>query len=452
MRVRVGEVAALAAAAAMSAALAAPARGALPAPVRLGSWADTCSQCGGPFYFSRPRLAEAPGGAAIAEWPGALIVRRAGGSWQPLPEPSPEAPGPSLAVGPGASAVAAWSSAREVETAFLQIGHGGWSRTQAVADPRAEALDAAVDAHGNAALVWLDRVPGEPHEAVVRVCRHRAGANGWQAPVTLAGGPASPARRYVSFAGAPRLAFDGRGRLTVLWEETRRPAGKRGEWLIRSATSSAQGRWSAAASLARSSSRILYGPALAVDRRGDALATWIAGGAGAVMEASTWAARMPGWRAPVRVLRSENGFEQTPSDTRVSIADDGQTLVAASVFGGSGRAGIPVQAVLGSAVTGRWQKPVSVGVGTEATLAGDAQGDAILAWVEAKGGPAAGPPAEQLVAVARKPAHGRWGHVERLSPSGVRDFKPVVALGARGEQAIAIWLRRGGSVLAAQPR
>jgi hypothetical protein len=146
-----------------------------------------------------------------------------------------------LAVGGAGDVMVAWqeksSLAPDAQYLLRSVSTSAgnaWGPTETISaqTTKASTLDCAMDAHGDATLVWDD-----DYSAMLA---HRALTSGWQQPVTLTSGsgrlygPASPFMAY-----SPTLATSDQGDILVSWLEY---ALGTGEWSIEAQTQLANGQ------------------------------------------------------------------------------------------------------------------------------------------------------------------------------------------------------------------
>jgi hypothetical protein len=182
-----------------------------------------------------------------------------------------------------------------------------------------------------------------------------------------------------------------------------------------------------------------FGPQVALDGRGDAVAAWESreGGEYAV-EASTRTGLTGAWQTPVVVkkLGTEPTMDGRP-DLAVNAAGEAVLVWM--------RLHLTERAVEASARTlgGVWQKPEILTETPEdqhpAEVGIDAAGDATAVWEDKRSG-------EVLTTGATKPAGGKWQAPVSISKPGGNANEPRVAVDASGD-AVAVWERFEGEEL-----
>jgi hypothetical protein len=221
-----------------------------------------------------------------------------------------------------------------------------------------------------------------------------------------------------------------------------------GSILETSRTQAAITSWSAPAELAEAENA-----SVAVDAQGDAVAAWERRGGlrGPAIEAAFRPARLGHWKAPALLSPGwlPLGAAEGP---QVAIGANGD---AVAVWGREDEASNThiVEAVVGSARTGRWRAPTVLsapGAAAEAPQAAiDARGDAVAVWdlVETSGRAI---PEGRFVQAAARPANATaWSAPVNVSsgPQAVSDLR--VAIDSKAH-AVAVW-RREPLTSAGQP-
>jgi hypothetical protein len=222
--------------------------------------------------------------------------RPAGGAWQPPVDLSPdEAPGadhPQLAVDGQGDGIAIWDRpgpwGGAVQEAFRPAG-GAWQAPVNVAETGSDP-QIAFDGQGNALALWQSFEGGVKEEWVLESAFMPVGGT-WQAPVTVS----AP-----DFAGSSRIAVDAKGDAVVVWDgwthgflshqvaqAAYMPAG--GTWQAPVDLSEAVSEYD------EPNHREASEPSVAVDEQGAAIATW---GREAGVQASSRPAD-GAWEAPV---------------------------------------------------------------------------------------------------------------------------------------------------------
>ncbi len=361
---------------------------------------------------------------------------------------------------------------------FASLAHATWLPPVAISETGEHVSSppqVVLDAQGNATAVWSE---WDGDDTVVESAYRPAG-EGWQAPVDIS--EASGAVVLVPGehdAGYPRIAVDGHGNLTVVWERTRgdetviqaesRPAG--GAWqapvdisepsvtasdeepwvaadesgdvtavwkregVVQSALRPAGEAWQAPIDVSEPGVEALT-PQAAADAAGDATAVWMVQAEGRLLPRTAYRPAGGVWGAPTNIAEGEEG-----GDPQIALDAHGDTLVVWTDNGGGGPALRGAYRAAGEA----WQAPAAISAGGEEVqfprLALDAQGDALVAW----GGNTNAVGAYELVKVAYRPAAGDWEAAAALSEDGGNASPGAVAFDQQGN-AVVMWQRQGGS-------
>ncbi len=221
-----------------------------------------------------------------------------------------------LAVGEGGDAVAVWSSSEtfdgvhQVHAVRLDAASGAWSAPERLQAGDGAGSDArVVPVPGGAVATWVEEIDAARNSHLMASV---LSGGTWSAPARLSEGTA--------WHGFPDLAAGAGGDVVAAW--TRKPGiygTDRQVWA--SVRAAATGAWSAPAAL---HDRAVLGelPALAVNRRGHALAAWFqdAPPAGASLVASRFDGA--GWSTPVAVHHP--GIVH---DLALALNDAGQGMV-----------------------------------------------------------------------------------------------------------------------------
>jgi hypothetical protein len=252
-------------------------------------------------------------------------------------------------------------------------------------------------------------------------------------PTTSVAAPTWLAPRDLSAAGqdagVPRVALDGAGDAFAVWEEY-----DGSDTVAQVAVRPAGGNWSSAQDLSPAGSSS-YGPALAVDPAGDAIAVFVSDG-------KAYAARRPAgaaWGAP----RALSAGPEEARGAQVVLDPRGDAVAVWVGWDGSSFT-YRVQASSRPA-GGTWSAPQYLSVGGQDTafpeVALDAAGNAVAVW-ELYETPSA------IVQAASRPAGGPWGSPQDLTASGQSPDVPELALDRAGN-AVAVWQSADGIIRAA---
>lgn len=215
------------------------------------------------------------GGDAIIR----AMVRPFGGQWSASVPVSgsgdSQAQRPQLAVNAHGDAVAVWSASNEtamkdvVQVSSRPAG-GAWSAPHIVSEGAvfSGGQDVAIDAQGNATVIWSEIV-GDPDPTwLVRAATRPSGGD-WSDPVDLSESAVN---------SRPRLAVDPQGTVTAVWLGTAPHISGTGTVdVVRSNSRTINGTWSSAGTVALSSeagTSTAEAPQVAVDAQGRATAVW----------------------------------------------------------------------------------------------------------------------------------------------------------------------------------
>jgi hypothetical protein len=344
-----------------------------------------------------------------------------------------------------------------------------------------------LDSAGNATAVW-DRWNGT--DTVVESAYRPAG-EGWQAPIDLSSAEEPEGEGEGEVLGAhdaqsPRIAVDGDGNVTVVWERyagtnrilvqaVDRPEG--GSWgspvdigevktmsapepwlavdeagdatvvwtsgdVIVSGYRPAGGSWQAAVPISGADS---YGPQAAVDAQGDATAVWMHFDGSDYVVQSAYRPAAGSWEAPSVV--SESGEEG--GNPHIALGAQGDVMVVwRGETGGEEAARASYKPVEGS-----WQPPTAVSVPGDQVqslhVALDASGDALVVWADSTNELGS----YTIAKAAFLPAGGSWEAPVELSEDGGNSFPLDVVFDTSGNAAV-VWERsnEGQSIVQADYR
>ena len=241
---------------------------------------------------------------------------------------APAANGPSgavVAVDPAGDAVAAWTDDDGAGTQSLLVATRPAGRPWSTPEPVArrmsvDAPSVAIDAAGNATVVWVDSADGSAFAA--HAARHAAVGGGWSAPHDFAPvGSADP---------LTQLRADASGGVVAAWVEHDSGSGVA---FVRAAVAGAAGIWDAPATVSDPlDASVAFGrPQIAPDASGGAVVGWTAQRLDAPFDFAlqTSAHGSGGWSAPADLLSTD----ETLSPLRLVGAGGGDA--AATWFQGS---------------------------------------------------------------------------------------------------------------------
>jgi hypothetical protein len=275
-------------------------------------------------------------------------------------------------------------------------------------------LGLAMDVSGNAIVMWQHDIAASPGVSGIFHARFVAGS-GWTTASALTMDPG------VTAAYSPRVRFDAAGNAIAVWLQSG-PQGNdfaSARWVPGSA-------WTASELIENSNAFFAGRPEIAVNANGDAVAVW-------THDFEIWSNRRPAggnWGSAVRV-RPPPMYTESP---RVTIDAAGNAVAIWLEPDGDWTR---VWASRSSAATG-WSPPVAVSPagfnGYDPALAGNAAGDAVIAWRSDNG------VAGLTTMVATYTPAGGWGAATAIEPTQVVR-PPAAAMAADGDAAV-IWPRQ----------
>jgi hypothetical protein len=307
-----------------------------------------------------------------------------------------------------------------VPAALASVAEASWLSPVDISEPgeAAGVPQVVLDSEGNATAVW-DRWNGL--DTVVESAYRPAG-EGWGSPENLS----EPALEGESVPGAhdaqsPRIAVDGQGDVTVVWE---RYAGAK--ILLQAVDRPSGGSWTAPVDLGEMNLASDPEPWVAVDSAGDAVAVWKQG------EVIQSVFRPAGgyWEAPLPISAGESFVPQAAMNaegeaTVVWMHYDGSRYVVESAYLPAG---------------GNWESPTLVSEpGEEAgdpQVALDAAGNTVVAWRGESGG-------KEYVRTAYRPVGGLWEAPTNASAAGEHVQSIQDAVDSDGN-AIVAWAGEAG--------
>jgi hypothetical protein len=363
-----------------------------------------------PGFSVLPQVTVDPQGDAAAIWQnfypqeGAIDASyrlAASGVWSApvaISAPGERGTDVQIALEPNGDAVGVWdrlgqgpsAGIEATEVAVRSAATGTWAAPKEFpAANHPGQLKIAADGRGDLFAAWIS-------EERVEATMQPYGSAAWQEPQRLS--PAAPPDVAI---GNLDLAVSAAGDAAVLWQqepaECRLGAGppcvafaSQTVRLVSSVRMASSSEWTPPAELPAAGvpeAPVLASPEpgvrvgatrqtdaeIAIDARGDAVATWLEHG----LQASVRPAASGLWQTPSRLSESAYGF---PYGARYLAVDaTGQALVTWS-------ADRVIQGSVGSATTGAWQPPVDVtpenacGSVGEPHVAVDPAGDAVLLW------------------------------------------------------------------------
>lgn len=303
----------------------------------------------------------------------------------------------SLALDADGNAFAVWSK-REAQNGNSDIWGsrftpaGGWQAPVRLGSSanigtydQADQPQVAVDAAGNAYVLWVQRSSDAP----VWVARYQAGS-GWQPAVSL--GAARLGEPY-----APRLAVSGSGRVMALWNTFVFSGTSYRFDLWWSALATPGGNWSAPALLENDDASNAMNQVLAVDGAGNFHAIWEKQDVANYRSDLVYRRYIPGagWETGSTVITANGNYLQNRIPSLVADRN-GNLMVLWSAYK-SGNGGADEGTFARRYVAGEgWRTPVRVGAAGAAAAAGallDVQADGSIAatWTEPEPSRSSGP-------------------------------------------------------------
>ncbi len=227
------------------------------------------------------------GGDAIIR----AMTRTVGGQWSasvPVSSSGDSAvQRPQLAVNADGDAVAVWSAfndaaTKEVVRVSSRPAGGAWSAPHIISEGAvfSGGQDVAIDAQGNATVIWSEIVSDPDPTWLVRAATRPSGGD-WTDPVDLSESAVN---------SQPRLAVDSQGTVTAVWLGTAPHISGTGTVdVVRSNSRTANGAWSSAGTVALSSeagTSTAESAQVAVDAQGRATAVWgsFSSGGGSIVQ------------------------------------------------------------------------------------------------------------------------------------------------------------------------
>jgi hypothetical protein len=413
-----------------------------PAPVfASGAWSSPTNVSGPGRNVTRPRIAVAATGEAVAVWRRfdgersfiQAASRPRDGIWSAPTSISASRQGmhvaePQIAIAPSGEAVAVWGLQkfenkheyphRVIQAASRPPG-GIWSAPATISTGvnTANEPQIAIDDAGEAVAVWRQ------FPFVESASRPPGGA--WSAPSKL-----SEKRRSGDF---PDLAINGAGEAVAVWDSYDSTGNAE---IVQSASRPPGGAWSAPTNLSKVRQQAAF-PEVAIDAASEAVVVWESN---FVLIQSV--SRPPGgrWSAVQnlsKVPRRGGPFPiQEATDPQIAVNAAGE---AVAVWGRLG-----LDAVVQSASRspgGTWSNPTNVSpksaIGVEPQVAVDASGGAVVVW---RGIPRGWN--DFIVQASSRPAGGAWSKPSDLSARVGNLSEPQIVISPAGG-ALAIWQRAG---------
>ena len=341
-------------------------------------------------------------------------VKPAGGEWSSskrISRPAPATESPKLAMDAGGNAVAVWNRSSNghdnVVQAAVLAADGDWSGPEDLSASGEIAFNAnvAVEA-GNITAVWLEM--HKRHAAVMSSSRTVAGH--WMPAVEISG--------TVGNTFSPVVAMDDNGGAAAAWQ-----------WfdgvflVVQAAVRSADGKWTKPETLP-TPGRSTTVPKLVMDAKGNAIAGWI---------------RFNGaWPTAQVVSRPADGDWQEPTNISnrggkafalgLAITRDGDAVAIWNQRTGRYSNLFSVSRPAGGSHWGARAAVSSRGLGVQASVALDADGNATVAWS-----------GNATVLASFKPAGEPWQEDYLLSSWEDNSAQPMVTA-QTSRNATAVWV------------
>lgn len=344
----------------------------------------------------------------------------------PAGEPSSSA---DMAADESGNAVFVWRSHQAPGGLHVRrrTADGGLGPIQDVRTIPAEAPQVALDAEGDAVIVWW-RV-GSSGGGVVEA--RRRSAAGVLGPVTTLSPPGLSAH-------SPSLAVDSAGNALVVWT---RYDGSVGRGFIQARSLSAGGTLGTVRDLT-ADTRDAHTPRVAMDAAGNAFVSWVRhDGTRYVPQLRRRSAG--GAYSATQIMSAAGGHT---ADPRVAVSPAGAAIVAwlratptGEILQARHRAS---DGTLGSTLT---LTPEGSGlIASGARVAMDPQGNAVFVWSQYAGG-------QDIVRTRRRSAGGSVSSAQDVSPSPGAGVQPRVGFDGNGNATFA-WMLIDGSDAAIQVR
>jgi PKD domain len=231
-----------------------------------------------------------------------------------------------------------------------------------------------------------------------------------------------------SEASQPQVAVDPAGNAVAIWQRSGGPSGA----IVESASRPVGGSWSQPTKLSAPEADP-FGPQLAVDPQGNAVAIWFDFN-GLLIE-SAYRPAGGDWSPPTKLSAPGANI-----GARVAVDRTGNAMAIWQRFNGTDSIVESASRPLG----GSWLGPVEVSAAPglrfaeRPQIALDPSGNAIAIWDRRDGSPGS-----RLIESAYRPAGGGWSEPSKLSAAGAEAFSPQIAFDSAGN-AVAVWDRGNG--------
>lgn len=363
-----------------------------------------------------------------------LSTRAPGANFSAPVELSPASNEPVVAMTPGGETIAAWrhfdlSTGNNVIQLARRAPGGSFSAPANVSvsetNARPQGLRVAVNATGDAAVVWKQKDPAspvDPNQFFIEAAVCPAGGS-CSVPAIVSSTPLV----LGDAASGPAVSIDGGGNAFVVWgyfDGT--------DHLVQAATGSPAGVFSPPLQLSPGGAEASE-PEIAADVAGDATAVWTqSDGTNFIIQNST----LPvggSFSAPEPL--SEPGVDA--SSPLIAAIPSGAAMVVWTATAGTGTA---IEAVA-RAPGALFSPPETISTAGESaifpTLAMNPGGSALAAWSGLSGG-------EDIVRAAIRSGEGKFSAPVGVAATDAGFFHPEVALD-QADDATAVWSRSDGS-------
>lgn len=303
----------------------------------------------------------------------------------------------------------------------------GWGTPQPVSDGSnaADNPQVAIDADGNAIVVWQQT---DSFRYSIWANRYTA-ASGWSGPHLIEGTDGN--------AGNPQVAVDGAGNAIAVWWQNASAASGSPIGTVANRFVAGSG-WSGAVAISsHAGNGGTFGPQIAFDAAGNALATWC--WSGATPAPHMWAARHAaagGWTGAV-AIDQENS---TGCSTSPQVAFDGAGNAIAVWHRNNGsfdQVRTNRYSAAGGWGTAGWLASAPPNYSRNARVAFDGSGEAIAVWEQQVGATANA----HVMASRYRPATGWDEPVSIKTDANGSAFAPRLAIDAGGN-ATVVWYQR----------
>ena len=311
-------------------------------------------------------------------WQKPIVLSRGGTA--PDPEESWPSFGPvQVVLDRRGSATALWTEMGNVLTAVRPAG-GPWHKPVIIA-PASNNPEMALDAKGDATAAWTHFL--SIRRGILVQSAFKAAGGSWSRPVTIG-------QESSSDYAPPALAVDARGNTVAGWVNTQsHPC----TISVRAAFKPAGRRWRQPATLQRFPAApynnpgnpgvVCTGPGVVVQvafAGGRATATWSADSANVDMVQAAFRPAGGPWGRPVTIAAPVS----FSSSLQLLGNPRGDGLAVWSVFNSAGAGTVTPDSVQAATTSpqGRWQHPVTLGLGASPDAALDSHGNSVAIWVQ----------------------------------------------------------------------